>query len=548
MKLTRRQFNHLMLLGVPGVTFPAGALAGYLPECLEKKGVPKTVDVDVHCHVFNGSDIQVALFLRKVVAPESSGLKRKVIEALADPLQNAAWRGAPHGEKELGKLASFGPARAMLDLSSGKIREIVQESLKEATEAFAQHFGAALKEKDGAAFLRVYVEFVRSLGNSNAAIQKALAENVIQSELEILSSPAGLLKQLEAEQRVQGLPRIFTFARTFFNYRFINAHYLLSNYGCDNGSVQLIAPALVDFDFGLGAKSPPPTGLPLQFQVMERISEVFGGRVLTYLPYDPWRHAISGRAMLDEALGFIKRGAAVGFKLYPPMGFAPWDNKKIPPSPDWPKDPAFPAKLDAALKMFWDAVSTLDIPVITHANPSNQAATSFKELGSPDNWKSLLQQSQYAKVRICFGHFGGQELLAAGKPAWPAGFLTLISSFEHAYGDVSYFSDILDPSLEPKLRQRLAAFLKASPNALDKTIYGSDWSMIAIEPRAEIYFLGFANALGNASQFGANARGSVLGKNAVRFLGLNSGAASRSRLVNFYNSKKITAQWPNLIP
>jgi predicted TIM-barrel fold metal-dependent hydrolase len=336
---------------------------------------------------------------------------------------------------------------------------------------------------------------------------------------------------------------VFGFIRSFYAYRFEHVYYLLRNYGCEHGTVQMIAAALVDYDYPLGAgHNPPPSLLTEQFKVMARISEVFGGRVLSYLPFDPWRVAYEGPGVFEAIKDYIAHGAAVGLKLYPPMGFAPLGNARLTPPPcSWPSQPGdFGGVLDKALTDLWAFAIDLDVPVIAHSGQSNAPADDRVGLGSPEHWQPVFDS--FPAARVCFGHFGGERLLAS-PDHWPRAFLDLVSRYDNAYGDIAYFEDVLGRNTKPQLARRVADFLSASSSASGKMIYGSDWVMLGIEAHSELYFQDFAALLADPKLFKPDIPARILGQNAIEFLGLRPGYGTRSRLETFYSQRGVDAQW-----
>ena len=62
------------------------------------KAPPKSCDA--HCHVFNGTDLQVQEFLSRV-AVKQGGVLGFAARAIGELLENLAWEYAPSGDEEL---------------------------------------------------------------------------------------------------------------------------------------------------------------------------------------------------------------------------------------------------------------------------------------------------------------------------------------------------------------------------------------------------------------------------------------------------------------
>jgi predicted TIM-barrel fold metal-dependent hydrolase len=541
MSIRRRDFTAgLGLLGMAGYAL-AQPNVEPLPKCLEQDP-SRRVDIDAHCHVFNGSDLQVERFLVLVAAGDFSGPLRKVVELLAKPLQRSVWRRAPRAGQELERLGKFATGTALAQDSERQLAAVYGDLVQETNKNYSNAFSEELNTPEGKQFLSAYGEYLDSVAADGPDQAKAIL-GLRTSEFEQLRTPDGLIKQLENEKSLSrfSVSSVFTFIRGFYAFRFEHCYYLLRNYGCEHGSVQLIAPALVDYDYPLESTAPTPSSLIDQIKVMARIAEIFQGRVLPYLPFDPWRVAHGDDKVFVAAQDYIANGAAVGFKIYPPMGFAPLGNVNLlRPPPSWPHIANFAQKLDEALTRFWEFTTKLDVPVLAHSTMSNAPYIDRVGLASPDNWNAVF--GSYPKARVCFGHFGGQELLDS-RNQWSKRFLDLVARYPNAYGDISYFEDVLTWYKLPTIRRRLSEFAMLPQNATDKMIYGSDWEMLAIEANSDLYFEKMSKVLSDP-KFKSDVAAKVLGLNAQQFLGLHSGQQTRLRLEKkFYKDRSVVAKW-----
>src|SRR6266513_929294 len=540
--ISRRQFSAgLGLLGAAQLlgAQPSGGLP---PQCLGGKP-PGRVDIDVHCHVFNGSDLQIERFLVLVASATFNPFLRKVIQWLAKPLQRSVWKHAPKATSELDKLGRFQKADPR---HAEKMEALYLEDSKETDQTYAKWFSEELATAEGKQFLDAYRDYVDSVAGTSDEAGRAIRESLPSSELERLRDPDALLRQIEHEKRLANysLASIFGFVHAFYAYRFEHVYYLLKNYGCDRGTIQMVAAALVDYEYPLGFTEETPSHLDDQFKVMARLSEVFEGRLLTYLAVDPWRVANGDRSVWEAAHSYLTNGAALGIKLYPPMGFAPLENSKFDPFPrSWPTPQKhFGEALEAAMKEMWEFATSLDVPVIAHAGRSNAPYGDRVGLGSPDNWQKVFDN--YPKARVCFGHFGGEGLLEEKEDDWPTGFLKEIQQYPNACGDIAYFEDVLGPrKVVDALGGRLSTFLAASRAAPQKMLYGSDWLMLASEAHSEEYFARFAKLFADSKLFKPEWRGEILSANAQNFLGLHPGNRPRSRLETFYKNRGVNAAW-----
>lgn len=519
------------------------ARGGQLPACLSSSGRPKRLDLDVHCHVFNGTDLQVSGFLSKVASREFPNALQPLVAAMGPLLEAATWEFAPKASEEKKRLARFGGGDEVQRTPDALLEQAAEADLRDGTQRYVDGLSKYLKTAAGQLFYDEYGKYIRALAQTLPQATSAL-ERLAVPKLEELAS-AELLRAKLAEDDLTSGPRIFSFMYNFFQYRYVNAYRALKTYGCDYGHIQVIAPAMVDYDYPLGAENHPlPSPLPEQMEVMERVAMLFQGRVLPYAPFDPWRVAAGDRSVISAARASIDRGGLVGIKIYPPMGFAPYGNVALATPPNkrpaaWPSDPGFPSRLDKALAEVWTwcADPGRQIPVLAHSSPSNYSADEFKEIGGPDRWADALQH--FPGLRICFGHSGGQGLLEG---PWTGAFAQLEQRYPGAYSDGSYFSDALNDATRKSLSTRIGRLLSERPAADNRLMYGSDWIMVSIEGHSDLYYEKFAAALASAS-VPAGVVDQIFSTNAIDFVGLKRGQPTRQRLERFYAANRLTPVW-----
>ncbi|HET9639675.1 MAG TPA: hypothetical protein VFP12_10745 [Allosphingosinicella sp.] len=275
-----------------------------------------------------------------------------------------------------------------------------------------------------------------------------------------------------------------------------------------------------------------------------------GVKLRTFAGFDPLRHAEErlaknerldkNESYLDERLRyFVQRdtnGASHrihGFKLYPPMGFAPSGNRPfLFESHDASMEPIrarwaarFPdnqlhVELDKALDHFFGICAAKGIPVMAHARHSNEAGLCFGARASPLGWEDVV--TRHRKLHLCLGHFAetkdflaGMERLRRGERPHPRSWAVTATSRllamnqgddpTNVYADISYMSELL-LKRKGKGRARARAFflqLKGYCDQFDPEcrhlVFGSDWIMLAREYRNQEYVAvirqGMADAL-----------------------------------------------------
>lgn len=513
--------------------------------------------IDVHAHVFNATDLQVRDFITRVSTRQIGGIGR-LAEFFGGVLESIGWAAAPDAAEEMEVLGRLKPDI----LACNSERHVAElQTLRETK------YDAAVDELQVEATRRLPV-----IGASMSSLSRPAAE--LDPELlgirEILDLPPtytafkatvpdSLVGLSDVEIREVTVKSALQFVVEMFQYRFVSVYNYLGTYNAGNEQkIDLLTPALVDYDFWLSRGAATPSSLPDQMRLMREITILSGGRVHALVPYDPFRQVVHG---LGSSSGFspielvriaVEEQGAIGVKLYPPMGFAPYGNGALDVwrSADWLGDVAqrsdFPSRLDAAMDTLFEYCGRAAVPVMGHSNHSNGPSDAFEALTGPEYWRQAAEK--HDSVNLSFGHFGGAGSTTKGT-APVEEFLQLLlsdhqSGTRRLHADASYFSTMLeDPT---RLRSILDAIFHFGPDgsnvAVDRLMYGSDWKMLAAELASETYLNGFASIIQSIEQgtgSGSNLTRKFFGLNAARYFGLMRGSANRRRLERFYDDNDM---------
>jgi predicted TIM-barrel fold metal-dependent hydrolase len=276
---------------------------------------------------------------------------------------------------------------------------------------------------------------------------------------------------------------------------------------------------------------------------MEQVMRLMGGSVHCFVPFNPWA-SIRNPELFAVLTDAIERRGFIGFKLYPPMGFAPWGNQKLGENerpPIWSKQgPRFPRELDDAMMTLFAWCSNNDVPIMAHANPSNGPDEPSEVIGSPSHWRRAYEQMASAGIKppaISFGHFGGDNW--NDDKRWGGELAKLFLEQPRAYADLSYWEHVLDPPDSDdyaRVTEALKTVFRSNPEATNRLLYGTDWSMLAIEDRWQDYFSAFGRVIATSAGSDSSIARNIAGLNASRYLGLVSSGDrnNRARLLEFY--------------
>lgn len=441
--------------------------------------------VDIHCHVFNGDDIPLKGFAERVI------LKNLGIGGLADDLLDAVIQGgAPGFDEENPTLDEMLAASDTDFMMSAFALEDPEESLDSEVEDILAKLAADKPDVLAEAAASMEEEFPEPVP-LDAVAAAGIGD--------VATAPFRLIKWL----------------RLYAKHRYQIASVLINTF---NDEVDLFTPMLVDLKHGLNDDS--DTSPAEQMEMLAKISRLSmlgrlpkGGKahLHPFLGFDPRRQVDverrgSGETPLELVERAVRSNGFVGVKLYPPMGFRPLGNR-----PEPGMDAADVDAINDALEAFYQLCVDLDIPVTAHANNSNHSSSTFEGFGSAADWRVVL--TNFPDLHVNLGHFGGADKKVPDE-SWPMEMADLAGDFDHVYADVGnhriYDEDLLEIYLD-----RLDQVFAAHPVMRERLMYGSDWFMLALHPKAKKFLRDYRDAYsrrfpGLVDRF--------MGENALEFL------------------------------
>lgn len=566
--LTRRSLLQSMLFGVGSI----GCCLRKKPElvCPTSPGVSYLdgpLTIDTHCHVFNGTDLQVQKFISMVVVKQDSPLA-DVAKAMGSVLQRLAWAAAPNGSKELAALARI--AGQLSSCSDRRVSGWMAGLRQEAYSEGRAQLQAAVQQATDFRELRdrsrldlagldqeakVKVDALRIIDSLPEDVEAYRAAGTRSGDRELFLS-AGSAKGFVA------------FLLQNFQYRYVSVHDYLRAYNQPGTRVvDLLLPSMVDYDWWLDRGGATDTSLSTQIEVMRQISIVTGGRVHSFAPFDPLRDVAFelGEAPAGS-FSLVKRAVeehgCLGVKLYPPMGFAALGNAGITGAnganfwnrdwlPTWTNTPDLGSRLDAAMTRLFRWCEDNGVPVMAHTNQSNGVAPDFQELAGPGFWQKAL--IAFPNLRVNFGHFGGASSDSSGLDRARL-FAKLMGTAAEppgrsAYADAGFFAEVIKqrPDLLASLRTLYTETKDKGDAALaNRFMYGTDWEMTLTEGTVDAYlsdFIELFDELEQRDDFRAAGLTDLahrfFGGNAVNWLGLRKGDPARGRLEAFYRRHNV---------
>ncbi len=560
MEVSRRQFvNSALLLALLGPL--KGCKRGPVPICPfgDQYSDPSSrLVIDTHAHIFNATDLQIKDFANLVATRDMGGLG-KVARLLTGPLQKFTWATAPTVAEELAELEKIRPYIENCDESEITTRLLALRDQKY-DQGQSEIAGAAVSQMSEVAISP------RDLDGPVGALSSELSDFRRLTELPSsydqlftpgLSAPTGSPLPDSSPAAVTFRSAI-KFIVEMLQYRYVSIYNYLNTYNKDSGpKIDLMLPAMVDYDWWLSKGAPTKSSLPDQAALMKEIAILTGGRVHALVPFDPFRQVVSdmnrdaGFSPIDLVEKAVTKYGAIGVKLYSPMGFAPYGNQAVgEANPDfWKRDwltdiaesPDFGEKLDDAMAKLFTFCGDNGVPIMGHSNQSNGPADDFEALTGPDYWENAA--NEFPDALLSFGHFGGAGSQTADGSSPIEGFLGLLADDQTAgkhrlAADASYFSNVIDdPDRLRNVMKLIFEYGADDPPAVTRLMYGADWKMLVAETGSENYLADFARVVDDLEEsMSIPALGdNFLGANAASFLGLKQNQATRMRLEKFYD-------------
>lgn len=541
-----------------------GMIAGMLPlsSCgnapvlcptdpsISSRSSPLTIDT--HAHIFNGRDLQIREFLSQTTVGPTSDFY-KLVNAMSGILQGLAWNRAPSAQEERVAIAKYAQGLKQCG-GTDQMRNIASDALQDGYSRGREELQRVLNRIKNT----TYSGGVLSSSHVNSKLDYAIS--TLPESFRDFERPksAGVL---QSDPTARGYIR---FVLHQFNHRHANAIDYLTTYS--KGStrkVDLVVTSMVDYDYWLNQGYPTPTNLNEQVELMGEITKLLGGRIHGFVPFCPFRDAMTINSTGEGAsMRLIKRAVEdfgfVGVKIYPPMGFAAlgnagksvWQGKgSLLPAAS---DPDFGKHLDNAMRRLYKYCLSHDVPIMAHTNNSNGPYREFEALAGSDYWDIALKE--FPGLSVNFGHFGDSD------PEDHHGnrsrkFLKLMTkgvgtSGERVFADTGYFAGA---TLDYGKMTDVLSDLYAQENKilLERLMYGSDWSMTLKESRVASYLADFMEVISRLENGDPVRRvrnqalsNAFFGQNAVEFLGLKSNRGNRTRLERFYSRHRIpTPDW-----
>ncbi len=255
---------------------------------------------------------------------------------------------------------------------------------------------------------------------------------------------------------------------------------LLLNETQDWPGMKMVVLSL-DMDY-MGAGTPPNNYKSQLWELFE-LKIKNPKRIIPFISIDPRRDSARNLQKLTQE--YVEKKGFGGIKLYPPLGFFPFhpnlkevykyaEEKQIPVMSHCSTGGIF---YQGALQQ--DQINPFNLngkpafPKPLPQEPNKQFKHRFTD---PTNFEKVL--SEFPKLKVCFAHYGGKEMILKTAPEyiaknWYVEIQRMISTYENVYTDISY---TLHNSTNDMIMQSLMGDIK-NPAYSNKILFGTDFFM-----------------------------------------------------------------------
>ena len=240
----------------------------------------------------------------------------------------------------------------------------------------------------------------------------------------------------------------------------------------------------IDFEF-MGAGR-APVGYLAQLEELALLKKKFSKKIYPFICADPRRPNL-----FPLVRHYIEKKGFAGIKLYPSMGFFPFD-ERLYPVYEYAQEHQIPLMTHCSSS---GPVYGRDIPPKRERiHPKTGAAMGYKSkrrfadhYAAPDNY--LYVFDDFPLLKLCFAHFGGDtqclKYYKSNDPSeinnnWFVKVSEMLRRYPNTYADISYSAADFD------LLALFNALLQSSATKR-KVLFGSDFYMSSIE-RNERWF------------------------------------------------------------
>ena len=225
-------------------------------------------------------------------------------------------------------------------------------------------------------------------------------------------------------------------------------------------------------------------GMPLsnyQTQIDEMIRLRAKGNyaeiLLPFIAIDPRRPEFTnGQVLLDWVKKYFDQYGFVGIKMYPALGYYPFD-EKLDELYAWAEKTQIPIMYHCiegvihyrgSLKGYRPPRFASKFHNLNETDPMKYQ----RNFTEPDNYHHLLKM--FPKLKICLAHYGGDDEMKKTSPNWYTRVRELVCKYEYCFTDVSF--TLNNPDIFQLVHNDIND--AANKDLGDKILFGTDYFVV----------------------------------------------------------------------
>lgn len=248
----------------------------------------------------------------------------------------------------------------------------------------------------------------------------------------------------------------------------------------------------MDFEFMKAGNS--KQGFFSQLNDLYLLKQKYGSQIFPFIAVDPRRENL-----LQIVKDFIETKKGSGIKIYPPLGFYPFD-ERLYPIYEYAESEQIPiiSHCSRGGVYYRGKITKNDLkhPKTNEIHKRSRNKNFAQNWTNPKNWEYVLKD--FPNLRLDLAHFGGEQdwkdYTSEKKPItddnWIEKILFLIEKYQNVYTDISYTLS------DRNCIKILVDFLK-KPKYREKILFGSDFYMDEVEVDEKHFSAYLVDALGS---------------------------------------------------
>lgn len=232
-----------------------------------------------------------------------------------------------------------------------------------------------------------------------------------------------------------------------------------------------------------------------QLNELADLKDEYGDVIIPFIHVDPRRPD-----SLNRVIKYVETRNFGGVKIYPPLGYFPYDERLYPIYEYCEKNqipiishcsPYNPVHFKGSKKELKELLSKSKTPIDTKGKSDKELCSNFT---NPSNWEYVMKD--FPNLKICLAHFGSEyywdRFLDNPKDSenWLNIIVNMLSTYKNLYTDISF-------TMNNTEYFSLLKLMLYEDDIKNKILFGTDYYMVETEATENRFILDLREYLGN---------------------------------------------------